>query len=739
MSLLQNDQSVAQGPRKDLGKEAKASLRDRIVDKLFDQLEEDGVGLKLQKAWSVSTANIQPVLDKQQVYLNTLDNFQVGQNTDSSKFGGVSNIHLPTVFTVVKTYHARFLSALLDIDPPFSMKARREDGTDRVAVAEDLMRYALASWANGYRGVDDEVDAWIWNWCTTGTGILKMRWLTTWETYLDVEDYKAPLPPLFQVDDQGNEVAIPQWEMKEREKLVTKKVFDGPQVDFVHLEDLRMVGGAGDPDLADIVMHRSWFNASELWTMADRGIFKADAVEAVIKGGPDSEAADASSGIKQQREYNVGVNSLDSEVDLDRYAIAEACFKHDVVGNGINSDIVAWIDLDTGKLLGATYLRRIMPSGERPYAVAHFHKRPGEEYGLGLLEILDPLAKELDAMHNIRIDNAIYQSIPFFFYRASSSLNPEMLQVEPGMGIPLDDPQRDVYFPNVGNRTSFTAAEENVIQSYIERLTGISDLSLGIMSGAQGAARTATGARALLGENNNNLSVHVRRLSRAWKKALRTVWHLLQTRVEPGFCFRVTGQDGEDVFRRVYDTDLALDVDFELNANSTNSNKSVQIEVAQQLVSMTMNPLNIQLGICTPNEAYAAQKNYLNQLGVKDVHRYLKRPAQYDYVLTPMEEFNRVVRLEDVPVSPASDHDGFIAFAQTMLDKQKDFTTLQPEQQSALIAQMRKHQDMKSALEQQAADAAVRQQMQVNATISGNQAPVALNTQAGANPAQLFN
>jgi hypothetical protein len=242
-----------------------------------------------------------------------------------------------------------------------------------------------------------------------------------------------------------------------------------------------------------------------------------------------------------------------------------------------------------------------------------------------------------------------------------------------------------------------------------------------------------------MGENNNNLSVHLRRLMRGFSKVVRTTWHMLQNRCEPGFAFRIAGSDGGDVFRKVYDSDLALEVDFEISANSANSNKSVQIELNQQLVNMTMNPLNIQLGITGPNEIYASQKAYLNSLGLKDVHRFLKRPQDYAYNMSPEEEFQRVIRGEKLPINPAADHDGFIAFVTTMLDKQIEIPTMDPEQQARAIEQLKGHASMKQALEQQAATAAAQQQMMINAQQAGLQAPAGLNPMQGADPSSLFN
>lgn len=741
MSNLQNDQDVINDGRRNTIKEAELPLRDQIVNRLYEKLEEDKIGSKLVDGWLQSLANRSEALARQQSFLQDIDDFVPDDSSGENDWGGVSNIHIPQTFIVGKTYHARFVDAILGQDPPFSLKARREDGVASIAAQEGLMRYTLSTWANHNQGVEAVVDQFIWDWALGGTAIFKTRWETQYETYVDVIREKTPTTPLVQIADDGTEYLVPQATFKDKEERVTRKVFDGPILEQVDLEDFDMIGGDGDPDTAHRVYHRQWWTASDLWTAVDQKKFKEEAVERLIKSGGQHIASAIGNDIKQQRAMDAGVDAYQFENRLDEYEVLEVCVKYDVDGSGINSDLVVWVSKINNDILGCTYLRRINPSGCRPYAVARFHNRKGTWMGVGLAEILLPMAKELDAMHNIRIDNAIYQSIPFFFYRASSGMDPAKFQVKPGQGIPLDNPQTDVYFPNVGNRTSFTAQEEQVIQSYVERLTGISDLSLGVQSGTQGATRTASGVRALLGENNNNLSIHLRRLNRAWSRTLRNIQQLLKNRVDPGFAFRVTGEDGSSIYMKVTDQDLAYDVDFELSANTANSNKAVQLETSQIVMGMTMNPINIQMGLSGPDEMYQSQKAYLANLGIKDIHKYLKRPKGLQENLTPEAEFNRVIRGQQVPVNINADHEAFIAFAQSILDAQDkdvDTRTLNPEQEQLLIQQMRQHESAAAALQQQQAQQDVIMQMQNNAQNASAQAPVAQNPMSGAGIGELF-
>lgn len=727
MSIVSNNKKTLD-KRTPLKEVPEAPLRDQIVKKLFVKAKELELGSKVVKAWHVESANLTEMLEKQQQYVVDLDEHL--PSSAEGEFAGTSNLKIPMPHIVSKAYIARFFQALWSVDPPFTVKSRREDGTEKVALIEDFMRYTIYSWANHYKGVDEAVETWLSNWVNSGTGIMKTRWSQEYCSFVDAVKEPRQGPPRFAIDGKGKEVAIPTIVEEEVERTITIPKFAGPVVETVQLEDFIMVGGAGDPDLADMVIHRYYLTESELWGFVDEGKFDEEAVEETIRAGASRITSGLNNSIKTQRSELTGKASLETATALDRYEILETYMKACVDDSGIDSDLIVWVSAINGEILRSTYLYRVIPTGQRPFSVIHFHKRPGQEYGTGLLEILHPLSVELDALHNIKLDHGMITANPIFFYRSSSSFQPEKLQVEPGMGIPLDNPQTDVVFPQRPQSTGFFGNEEQLIQVYIERLTGISDLSLGAMGG-QGAARTATGARALLSESNTNLDIHLRHLMRGWKKLLSLLFHMLQQRVDGDFVFRITGQDGSDVFRKIGSYDLALDVDFEIAPNSANSNKAIQLENAQQLVAITSNPLYLQLGVTGPGQVYEALKSMLNAMGIKDVHRFVSKPQGYTYAPSPEEVFNRVVRGQQIKPSPSMDVDGIIAFMQSMLDSQSKSQVLSEEQIRNLISGMRQFQQMKQALDSQQQQVAVASQMQANAALSQQQAPVGLNPLAG--------
>lgn len=721
MSILQNPQDVVNDGRENELKDTPelkvtANAREKLLTELINNLEDKDVGQRVDEMWNRSTDNISEYLDRQVEYLEQVDEFIDPVVQSATDWG--STIHLPVILTVVKTFHARMFDALMGIDPPFTVRSRTAANSDRAPLIQELMRYTVTDWANHYSGVEEQVDRWIWDWCQKGVGILKARWDRQFSRFKDVVETQEPTTRLVETSP-GVVEAVPSFETVEKEVDQLKEVFSGPCIERVPFEDVRIIGGEGDPQKADAVIQQVWLTASELWSYADQKIFKKDVVQEIVSGPEDYNFRDQTGDIKHEQIRNAGQSRLDHEYDLDRYKVYEAYLKVDVDGSGINSDVIVWVHAKSRKILRATYLYRTMPSGMRPFFKIDFHKRNGADYGVGLVELLWSLGKEIDAIHNIKVDIGILTSLPWGFYRPStSSMSEEKMPLEPGTLVPLDNPQTDVFFPNLGNRTAFGAQEEAALYGYVERLTSISDLNLGIIGG-QGATRTATGTRALLGESNSNLNIFLKRMNRGWKQALKYLFHLLQQKIEPGFQYRIIGDDGETYWGQVESREeLAGMYDFELEANSANSNKQVQIQTANLIYQVTSNPLDLQLGLISPLERYEAIKNMLKVNGIKDVGRYIRKPDGITRQFTPIEIADRILRGMDVPLDPTQDLQGFVALVQEMLNSDEILGQFGEYEVAALTSKASEAQRLLQAMQQQAQQQAAAAQMQANSLAS---------------------
>lgn len=713
-SALQESKVVKR--RKKLDDQYKATLVDRVPAKLLERVVELKIGDKMAEIWHLGNADRAEWLDRQSKYLATWDEFIDNEDVARGPWTNSSNLHLPIALTACKAVHARMYSALMSVQPPFNAKPLDEAATVAQPLVEGVMSYALREWINYRKGAAEMVDMWLWNWVTQGTGILKLRWDCTYSRYVEVyeELIKVSKPD----PESGDFIEV--MEKIEKERPVTKKTFEGPVGDIVDPENILIIGGGGDPDRADIVQERFYLTRSEMYALADRKIFDNDAVEKVFEGGSDSEYSDHASSLQQEKEINSGVIQSNTNADHDRFEILECYCKVDENNDGLDENLIVWVHVDSRTVLRATYLDRVLEGGQTPYSKIDFLKKRGNVFGIGVPEILYSLQKEVDAIHNIRIDFGVLSTMPFGFYRPSSGLDPKRIDLEPGKLIPVQDPTSDVYFPQLGNRTFFSTEEEGSLLAYIERLISISDINLGRIGG-QGAARTATGVSALVSENNANLDIFIKRMQMGWKKFLRVLFQHLQKRMPPEMWIRITGEDGKMYPFRIARDDIRFNYDFDIDANSINSNKSVTREIAQQTLNLCLNPLLIQMGVVSPANVYEAAKEWLNSLEKKDFARFITKPTDQVDFMTPEQEAMRIIKGIDVSVHPAANHEGFVNYVRMVFTNDQLLGTIDQEAAKRLADQASKHMQMAQAMEQQAAQVRNTQQMQMNAAQAGAQ------------------
>jgi len=284
----------------DTGLKVKVSLRDQQLEKLTAILEEKKMGEKIQSLWLRANTDRSEYLTRQEAFLQEVDEFLEPIYDQALEWS--STLHLPTILTVLKTYHGRMMAALWGVDPPFVCRSRTAANSDRADLVEDLMRYSLRDWANEYDGVEEELDKWIWDWCAKGDGYLKARWTKKFSRFADVETTQIPDTEMRLDPETGHSVPVQVMREVEREVATTEEVFNGPELMRVPIEDIIVMGGEGDPQKAETVMHQAWLTASEMWTMADQGLFRSDVVEEVIKGGRDwLTGNDQTGNIKQLR------------------------------------------------------------------------------------------------------------------------------------------------------------------------------------------------------------------------------------------------------------------------------------------------------------------------------------------------------------------------------------------------------------------------------------------------------
>lgn len=702
------------------------SMRYRIPKKLEALFSEEPA--KLKKLSHFIMEQIRLSDNDRSQFINRLTRYRqswkdfVSAGLDPA-FDGAHNVHVPMAFSSIKAMHARIYQAINGIEPKFSLQPRSSVSEIQKQDKEDLLSWVIDDYANMQQGWDATIDEDIWNFVADGKAITKQYWLRDVRKFTDVEEtVRRPI----ELDEDGYPI-VDEKEVEKEEVL-----WDCPIIESVNLEDFWIIGKKlWDVDKADLIDHMQDYSKSDLIKMSRLGFFNKEAVDLVLKAQPSTGVQNAntlSTELKQLDDFTTGIDTMYSRAGIPTYKIHECYLRYDIDEDGIDEELVVWVEEQSNAVLRITYLERVGPGGKRPFTIKLFTPD-----GKGLGELLYGLGNEIDYIHNQRLDYGTIQNLPYFFYRAASGLNPVQLKLAPGMGIPVDSPHDDVHFPNLSNRTAYGFQEEQQVTRYGEKVSGITDFALGQISN-QGATRTATGTSALVNELNSNIDIHIKRYQRGYKRNLYILDLQCQDLLPLGTIIRVAGVDGKDIYKRFENREaIRFATDFSLTANSINSNKAIERETAQMLLTQLANPVALQTGIATQANLYQAYKNLLQKFEIKDIDAYITKPQDApDNPFSAKDEINMIIAGVKPPMNVKDRHEEKLAFFDEF-EKHEDFNWLTEEHMPLYLEVRRFHEQMAQAIAAQAANPML-QQGNLSLGLSGQLA--AGGGQAALGPAQ---
>ena len=337
---------------------------------------------------------------------------------------------------------------------------------------------------------------------------------------------------------------------------------------------------------------------------------------------------------KFQKDVISGVQDEDRSIDpkhrpLTRYM----CFDvFDLDGDGIAEDVIWWVLKEDKVLLKAMPMTELFPSDppRRPLAEASFLPIKGRREGMSLVELMEGLHDFLKQTLDLGMDGGTLAGSPFFFYRASSSLKPEIIRPYPGDGVPISDPQRDVHFPQIPFDGSFFFNAWAIGRQLEERLTLEGDLQSGrVPAGKSSALRTVGGINTILAQGEARPERVLRRFFMGFAEIYKQMHELNQHFFPDEKEIRVLGmvEPGEDPYPTIVrQSDLDGRYVFDFRASILNASKSARMQGLERMLAMLVNPLMIQLGIVGPEEIFRMVRDVAKEAAV-DPSRYLKEPT----------------------------------------------------------------------------------------------------------------
>jgi hypothetical protein len=306
------------------------------------------------------------------------------------------------------------------------------------------------------------------------------------------------------------------------------------------------------------------------------------------------------------------------------------CF--DIDGDGLDEDVVFWMILEDKIILKAVYLSQVFPSDppRRPFAEAGLFPVAGRRYAIGILEMMEGLHDLAKQFFDQGGDAGTLANAPFGFYRASSSMRPEILSLSPGELYPLSDPKNDVSFPTFGNQSqSFMFNMITLITQTQERLTNIGDLQLGrVPQGKASALRTVSGMQTVLAQGDARPERVLRRFFLGLAQIFENFHALNEVKLPKKKRFMLAGPvDPNTDPYRVVDSPNAIRGKFRFifSANVLNTSKEALQQALDKLMAMYISPLAIQMGISRPDGIYRLLRDAGRSMG-QDPDKYISPP-----------------------------------------------------------------------------------------------------------------
>ena len=608
---------------------------------------------------------------------------------DNPPWEGASDAWLPLLAQNSIRLKAQLYNTLLANHPIISAKARQRVHQDREEAINEILDWQLFHENPGEQIADD----FLTNFVDDGTAFAFVRWVREEQRQYDVRVFPPPplpppppgmlpedLPPIDPVpyylslverlwptrtqataDDAKGlhwRVTFTDAEGREREGMADVEILpddrieilmswtaiasDGPAVLVDDVEDVvfpaRVANlqppSAQNPKGAPWVCRRGLATLDAIRRRMNVGTYDlldAHGMEAIEAGeGSPTGTADEDR-MKDEKDRQEGrEDSWQGEDDGFREMV-EYYGRWDIDGDGLEEDVIFWIAREAQVLLRVRLLSAMYPGLpiRRPIAEARFITVPGRVLGIGLLELLESLFDLSKIMLDQAIDWGTIRNIPFGFYRASSGLKPEPMRLAPGELYPLDNPQQDVYFPQLaGTNEAFSLNMLQLLQVFSERLAMMGDLQLGrVPTGKASALRTTGTTMALLAQGDVRVEQILRRLFHGVSQ-IYELMHRLNRRLLPDAKeIRIAGvpKPGASAYLEINRVDVDVEVDFAFSGTLLNTNRQLLTESLMQFLGLAMSPVLFQLGITTPDKVYQLMRDLAKSRDL-DPDLYLTRP-----------------------------------------------------------------------------------------------------------------
>lgn len=519
---------------------------------------------------------------------------------------GCANVSTQVVTMVVEVLHSRLFPAAWNEDLIY-WKPQEKTDLENVENVDKFM-----SWVIKDIGMREVIDDYVHNLILDGTAVLKIRWYPEWrwvQRKIPRKDFSLRRIKNVLMSWFGGKKNI-QTEQQLYDIKYEYKKFERCKVEVIDLEDfgfpLFSVPSAKEEEL-EYNWHRFYPSLSSLEELQEKGVYEnVDKIgtyleDFVLKGTKKADIEAEHTRITQNK-YNQRLECIEMYMHYK------------------GEEIIVTIDKRTKTFLGAKSIFSISKIGERPFVIGQLIRRTNRIIGKGLAEIVAPHQKEMDAIHNQRLDAGTLAINPIGVYRAGSGFEPDKVDITPGLWIPVDD-MNDAKWLVVPNNVMVSFQEERMLMELIEKITSVGAYQSGQESDVIRSRATARGTMAIIQQGEVRFNILGKRVQGSISRALNKILRQYQEKIPPGLAMRVLGPDGEQLFpENIAPEDLAGNYDSYLVLDATGGSKDVDRKIkATAYEYLIQNPLVAQ----NPSGLWQLTADVMKSLGYTTVEQVI--------------------------------------------------------------------------------------------------------------------
>lgn len=429
-----------------------------------------------------------------------------------SNRAGRANFYIPHAFSNVETVFPRMTAQR----PRLNVKPVAPSDLEPSKIIAKLVDYV---WER--LNIDDVIRRWVKSSLIYGTGIVKVTWKKT------SKPKKKKFPIL------GKTLELIGYTTKSDGVIE----YDGVIVTNLDLRDVYIDKNAVTVEDAEFIIHKYWEKPSVLSANPN---YKAEDVELCVEGVTNDK-------IKR---------GLVETQDNDRKGWVEV--------------LEYWEDDRLVVVAGGQVLRddpNPYDCKKKPFVVMTDQTDDQVIYGIGEVEPIEGLQKEMNTLRNQRMDfnnltlNPVWQVMP----NAVSDIND--IKFVPGHRIPMTSNDPGAIKPLQMPQAPFTSyKEEESIRIDLQTITGVSDYSRG--SEATKMNDTATGISLIQEAANERFKAKIRNMELAISQMTELIVALYQQYATKELAIRITEKD-TDYFETVTKKDIAGSFDIYVESGST--------------------------------------------------------------------------------------------------------------------------------------------------------------------------